>query len=88
MYSRADAPDAAFEEVEPGRAEAEIAALVREWEVCRAVVAGVSLDATFHSERWGPMTLRWIYLHMIREYALHNGHADLLREVIDGVTGE
>jgi len=32
--------------------------------------------------------LRWIYIHMIEEYARHNGHADLLREVIDGVTGD
>lgn len=32
-------------------------------------------------------TLRWVYLHMIEEYARHNGHADLLRERIDGVTG-
>ncbi|MFJ2113010.1 MULTISPECIES: DinB family protein [unclassified Streptomyces] len=31
--------------------------------------------------------LRWIYTHMIEEYARHNGHADLLRERIDGVTG-
>ena len=33
-------------------------------------------------------TLRWIVCHMIEEYARHNGHADLLREAIDGVTGE
>jgi len=33
-------------------------------------------------------SLRWILCHMIEEYARHNGHADLLREVIDGVTGE
>ena len=32
--------------------------------------------------------LRWIMTHMIEEYARHNGHADLLREAIDGVTGE
>jgi uncharacterized damage-inducible protein DinB len=32
--------------------------------------------------------LRWILVHMIEEYARHNGHADLLRESIDGVTGE
>ena len=32
--------------------------------------------------------LRWILLHMIEEYARHNGHADLLRESVDGVTGE
>jgi len=36
----------------------------------------------------GLMDLRWIYLHMIEEYARHNGHADLLRELIDGVTGD
>ena len=34
------------------------------------------------------MSLRMIYLHMIEEYARHNGHADLLREQIDGATGE
>lgn len=33
-------------------------------------------------------TLRWILLHMIEEYARHNGHADLIRESIDGSTGE
>ena len=32
--------------------------------------------------------LRWILVHMIEEYARHNGHADLLREAIDGQTGE
>jgi uncharacterized damage-inducible protein DinB len=32
--------------------------------------------------------LRWIVLHMIEEYARHNGHADLLREAVDGETGE
>jgi uncharacterized damage-inducible protein DinB len=33
-------------------------------------------------------SLRWILAHMVEEYARHNGHADLLREAIDGVTGE
>jgi uncharacterized damage-inducible protein DinB len=33
-------------------------------------------------------SLRWILLHMIEEYARHNGHADLLRESVDGLTGE
>ncbi|CAM5244156.1 DinB family protein [Streptomyces aurantiogriseus] len=33
-------------------------------------------------------SLRWIYTHMIEEYARHNGHADLIRERIDGVTGD
>ncbi|MBA8826357.1 putative damage-inducible protein DinB [Saccharopolyspora lacisalsi] len=35
----------------------------------------------------GEVTLRWIHLHMIGEYARHNGHADLIRERIDGATG-
>jgi uncharacterized damage-inducible protein DinB len=34
------------------------------------------------------MSLRWILVHMIEEYARHNGHADLLREAVDGETGE
>jgi uncharacterized damage-inducible protein DinB len=33
-------------------------------------------------------SLRWIVVHMIEEYARHNGHADLLRELVDGQTGE
>ncbi|MDQ3656904.1 MAG: DinB family protein, partial [Chloroflexota bacterium] len=33
-------------------------------------------------------SLRWIVVHMIEEYARHNGHADLIRESIDGQTGE
>ncbi|MEU0075510.1 DinB family protein [Streptomyces sp. NPDC006332] len=33
------------------------------------------------------VSLRWVYIHMIEEYARHNGHADILRERIDGVTG-
>ncbi|MGI5267784.1 DinB family protein [Nonomuraea sp. CA-218870] len=35
-----------------------------------------------------PTTLRWILCHMIEEYARHNGHADLIRESVDGLTGE
>ena len=36
----------------------------------------------------GRVSLRWILTHMIEEYARHNGHADLIRESIDGETGE
>jgi uncharacterized damage-inducible protein DinB len=41
--------------------------------------------------RWpdgGAPSLRWIVVHMIEEYARHNGHADLIREAVDGETGE
>jgi uncharacterized damage-inducible protein DinB len=58
----------------------------------RAAVAEVDdLDALSAkpSRRTGErFNLRWIMLHMIEETARHNGHADLLRENIDGVTGE
>ena len=33
-------------------------------------------------------SLRWVLLHLVEEYARHNGHADLLREALDGATGE
>lgn len=58
----------------------------------RAIVAAASsLDALSQrtSRREGtPFSLRWIMLHMIEETARHNGHADFLREAIDGVVGE
>jgi hypothetical protein len=87
LYARPELPDAAFVELDPAQAEAAFAALADEWERCRAVVAGAELDATFVSPRWGVMSLRWVYLHMLSEYAMHTGHAQLLRERIDGVTG-
>ncbi|WP_019813132.1 DinB family protein [Saccharomonospora saliphila] len=49
--------------------------------------AAESLDIVGH-QRDVPYSLRWILTHMIEEYARHNGHADLLRERIDGATGE
>jgi Protein of unknown function (DUF664) len=55
---------------------------------CDAAVAGRGLDDTFISGRGNPLSLRWLYSHMIEEYARHNGHADLIRQAIDGATGE
>ncbi|OEV07079.1 Mini-circle protein [Streptomyces nanshensis] len=47
-----------------------------------------SLDVTGHQVRWGEdVSLRVVMLHLIHEYARHNGHADFLREAIDGTTG-
>jgi uncharacterized damage-inducible protein DinB len=55
----------------------------------REVTASHDLDATFtHMRSKETTSLRWVLLHMIEEYARHNGHADLLREAIDGETGE
>lgn len=41
-----------------------------------------------HARTDQPISLRWILLHMVEEYARHNGHADLVREAVDGTTGE
>jgi Protein of unknown function (DUF664) len=87
-YARPDKPEAAFEDADPVSAEADLARLTEEWELCRQAVAGVPLDTTFEHESWGTLSVRWVYGHMIAEYARHLGHADLIRESIDGVTGE
>jgi hypothetical protein len=86
-YRRDDQPDAAFHDVDPTRAEQDIACLVAEWHAADRAVACLRLDHTFVSDRWGEMTLRWAYSHMISEYSRHSGHADLLRQRIDGVIG-
>ena len=54
----------------------------------RIVAESESLDRSFNHPHDGPVTLRWILTHMIEEYARHNGHADLVREAIDGAVGE
>ena len=47
-----------------------------------------SLDVTAHQARWGEdVSLRLVMVHMIQEYARHNGHADFLREAVDGTVG-
>jgi hypothetical protein len=60
-----------------------------EYERSREIVGGASsLDETgTHAATGNPVSLRWVMVHLIGEYAHHNGHADLLRERIDGATG-
>jgi len=48
----------------------------------RRATAGLGLDDVVHGHRFGPLPLRWIYLHALREFAQHCGHADILREQI------
>jgi uncharacterized damage-inducible protein DinB len=79
--------NADFEEIDPARAAADYFRLTEEFKSGDAAVANDSLDNTFDLNG-EPMSLRMIYLHMIEEYARHNGHADMLREAIDGATGE
>jgi uncharacterized damage-inducible protein DinB len=65
------------------------AAWKSEVELARRIEAEAkSLDVMGHQPRWGEdVSLRFVMLHMIHEYARHNGHADFLREGIDGAVG-
>jgi uncharacterized damage-inducible protein DinB len=56
-------------------------------EQSRRCAAGVALDDSVPHPRLGQVSLRWIYVHMIEETARHTGHADILREQVDGTTG-
>lgn len=76
-----------FDVLDPARAAADYARLTEEWKLVDAAIANASLDDTF-THRGSLMSLRLVYLHLIEEYARHIGHADLLRERIDGTTGE
>jgi uncharacterized damage-inducible protein DinB len=67
--------------------EADLAVWQAECEASRAAAAQHGLDDT-GVRRGKPCSLRWIYVHMIEEYARHNGHADLIRELIDGAVGD
>jgi uncharacterized damage-inducible protein DinB len=49
---------------------------------------GLGTESVEQSSEDGSFSLRWILLHMIEEYARHNGQADLIRESVDGATGE
>ncbi|KPI07362.1 protein of unknown function DUF664 [Actinobacteria bacterium OV450] len=91
LYCTREDPDGDFH-FGPGDTWAEAEQTWRtEVELARRAAAGRSLDlmsdpASHH--RGEAFSLRWVYTHMIEEYARHNGHADLLREQIDGATGD
>jgi len=89
LFGSEEFPDADFDLVAADDAEADFDAFAAECAMAREAAAGRSLDETFFLPRGGgDLDLRWVYLHMIEEYARHNGHADIIREQIDGVTGE
>ena len=92
-FSTDDDPDAAFD-----GAAADPDVVAEAWDAWRAeitfaddlVARAPDLDVLgARSDPWrGRMSLRWVLVHMIEEYARHNGHADLLRERIDGRLGQ
>ena len=87
-YWTAEAPEAEpdFDEVDQADPAEALAAWRAQIDVSREISAALPLDAL--GDRDGAVrSHRWVLLHMIEEYSRHNGHADLLRERLDGTTG-
>jgi uncharacterized damage-inducible protein DinB len=93
IYYSDDDPDGDFDNVDPSNVAEGFATWHEEIARAREIAADASLDARSvgrpaNDPRGAAVSLRWIITHMIEEYARHNGHADLLRELIDGETGD
>lgn len=87
LYPSPDHPEGGeFALADPAGAETDLATYAQEVAAARIAVRGRSLDVRFGDETV-TVDLRWLYAHMIDEYARHNGHADLIRELVDGTTG-
>jgi uncharacterized damage-inducible protein DinB len=89
-FSEAD-PDGEFHLTEADTWQEARATWQAEIDTARRNAADLGLDDVSRGRSRlteDPISLRWIYTHMIEEYARHNGHADLLRERVDGVTGD
>jgi uncharacterized damage-inducible protein DinB len=91
LYDRSADEDADFNDLDQADPAEAFTAFERECAASREVLAqapNLDVPSKQLSDRTGePWSLRWIVTHMIEEYARHNGHADLLRESIDGGTG-
>ena len=82
-------PDGDFELIEDADWATDLATWHAECDAARAIEAAApSLEIAGTTRRGETVDLRWIMIHMIEEYARHNGHADLLRELVDGTVGD
>ncbi|MEO3754725.1 DinB family protein [Streptomyces sp. B6B3] len=88
-YPADEGVDGEIDLVADADAAADHATLLAEMDLADAAVAGRDLDEPVDDPEapTGLVNLRFVYLHVIEEYAQHNGHADLIRERIDGQTG-
>ena len=77
-----------FNEVDSADVAAALAAWRAKVDESRRIVAARGLDEVLHYADGDVVSLRYVLAHLIEEYARHNGHADLLRQRIDGATGE
>ncbi|GAA4552171.1 DinB family protein [Streptomyces collinus] len=91
VYYTDEDPDGEFHLSESDTWEEAYATWQSEIETARRNAARFGLDDVSegkHRRTGERFNLRWIYTHMIEEYARHNGHADLIRERVDGATGD
>ena len=88
IYYSDASPDGDFDDIDPTTVDEAMTTWRAECDRADAIVVDLDLDATRESPRRGVISVRWVLTHMIEEYARHNGHADLLRERIDGATGD
>ncbi|WP_040796167.1 DinB family protein [Nocardia higoensis] len=89
LYCAEDDPGGDFDHIGDADPQAAFATFLAEVAAADSAVAPLPLDHTFAFPVGGATySLRWVYVHVIEEYARHNGHADLLRERIDGRTGD
>ncbi len=87
-YYTDDDPEGDFENLDSADVATVLATYDAECELSRATLAAHELDSTVPARTGDAYSLRWVAMHMLEEYARHSGHADLLRERIDGTTGE
>lgn len=88
IYCDDAAPDADFDATESSTFESDLAIFHEQCRLADARMAQASLESLSIANHHGqPITVRWILTHLIEEYARHNGHADLIRELIDGAVG-
>jgi uncharacterized damage-inducible protein DinB len=88
IYCTDDELDADWDRLAEADAAADQETLKREIATYKEHAPRFSLDDVHTDARGRDFNLRWIMTHMIEEYARHNGHADLIRERIDGATGD
>jgi Protein of unknown function (DUF664) len=102
LYTATDDDDEDFNDLEAATSESTFGIWNSEVETSRRITSERSLDAvgtvpldpvavaagTSHQSAGHQYSLRWVLNHMIDEYARHNGHADIIREAIDGESGE
>jgi len=89
-YITEDNDDGDWDDVDTADAAANFAEYEAQWDRTASLVRGSALDDTvvLNPASGKQTSLRWVYLHVLLEYARHLGHADILRERIDGTTGE